>query len=515
MANQESPERYYYQQWIENPSITLFNSPYYPFIMSFLTQIFEERQRKSIPEEEMNARLQDYLNRMQEQQEKGSLPADFHVPPGPAGDLLKMWCDQRHRWLFHEVRSSETYSLTPVTHQVFDFTENSIDQNFSAYKTRNLLGDIVHRTRELASGLKADRESHIHYHEDEINRLKSEIQEHEDAILKFSQMEDDVNASVYSPSEKDEIRQYILNLLQQLRLEISRYITMTEETANEFFAAAIEISKTAASEDAIQIYLDHVKEIQENPDFQSIYELRGIIGNPKLKEQLRKDNETINYDATGKRNTYSNSIAAQIDDAYLETTKVNGHLRHVHQMIEEILRRENLQEQRHIERCLYRLDFAGKALHDAMNPRAKPVSIHNGLPFEFSTLAFMGRPLSLSKQDRVQHPLTEIEMGKNMAAPETRKSRPKLNRARLKQNLLAYQKAHDVVTLGRVTRAYPIQQGLIEFKAYLELMNDSGADTLPQNLEFIRIDDEVKHTQYGLVGHTIMMKPKKESNYDE
>ena len=136
---EQSVELRYLNQWTENPSFTLINSPYFPFIMAFLDRTFFQRHIKSVPEGEMVVLLQDYLDEMQEK--KQILPDNFHCPDRnrTAEDLLKNWCDQTHRWLYHDVRDSGSYSLTPVTHQVMDFTENSNDGAFNSYRTQNLL----------------------------------------------------------------------------------------------------------------------------------------------------------------------------------------------------------------------------------------------------------------------------------------------------------------------------------------------------------------------------------------
>lgn len=512
---EQSVELRYLNQWSRNPSFTLINSPYYPFIMAFLDRTFLQHHRKSVPEGEMVALLQDYLDEMQGK--KRILPDNFHCPESnrTAEDLLKSWCDQAHRWLYHDVRDSGSYSLTPVTHQVMDFTENSNDRAFNSYRTQNLLSDIMARTRELAIGGRTDPESHIRYHEEEIARLKFEIQRHEAEIERFSQMAEDTNASIYSKQEKERIYEYITGLLRQLRLEVSRYIAMTEESIEDFFSKAAEITRQEADEDVIQIFLNHIKEIRDNPDFRSINEIRLIMGNKDKMEQLSEDTQVINNDRLGDGHQfrYTNSIVQQVRDAFQEIIQANDHLVHANNTIRQMLKRENLQEQRYIEKLLQRLDFVGRSLRDAAEP-GEGAPLRNGIPpLRFGTLDFVGRPIRLREKIR-ETKASRIVRNKKKDAPKVISLEPPLDRDLLREHVLACQKKYPVVTLGTIAREYPITRGLDEVNAYLTIMNKMGSEVIQNELEYVRADNKKSGQPLMLVGSTVMLR-RKEYSHEE
>lgn len=513
---EQSVELRYLNQWTKNPSFTLINSPYFPFIMAFLDRTFLQRHIKSVPEGEMVVLLQDYLDEMQEK--KRILPDNFHCPDRnrTAEDLLKNWCDQTHRWLYHDVRDSGSYSLTPVTHQVMDFTENSNDGAFNSYRTQNLLSNIVEKARELAIGGRTDPASHIHYHEEQIARLEYEKQRHKAEIERFSKMAEDENVSIYSMQEKQRIYEYITGLLRQLRLEVSRYIAMTEDSIEDFFSKAAEITRREADEDVIQIFLNHIKEIRDNPDFRSINKIRLIMGSREKMEQLSEDTQTINNDLLGnsRRYQYTNSIVQQVRDAFQEIIQANDHLVHANNTIRQMLKRENLQEQRYIEKLLQRLDFVGRSLRDAAE-QGNGAPLRNGIPpLQFTTFEFIGRPLVLRKEIKEKKSFG-IVRNQRKNAPKVIKIEPPINRELLQEHVLDCLQKYSVITLGTIAKEYPITRGLDEVNAYLTIMNKMGSEVISNELECVRADDQKSGRPVMLIGGTVMLRRKEKMDYAE
>lgn len=504
----QHPETYYMDQQQDNPSFSLIISPYYPFIMSFLSRAFEDRQKKSIPENDMADFLQDYLLNTREKaarEDPLSFPAS-KIPVGSATEILKTWCDQKHRWLLRD--RNNLYSLTDVTQQVFNYAQNAKSQVFNSYRAENILDDILHSTHELASNVDDDKERRIHYHEEEIERLKREIEQHNNEIEKITELAEGENVAVYSRERQEEIQNYIKGLLQDLQLEISRYITMTASAISEFFRQAYDASQNADSSDAIQKYIDRLREISNDPKLNSIHLIRDVMADRDMMNRLRQDTVTINRTLHGRRYAYENSIYRQVQDAYMETLQVLDDLNHANRTVNQILQTDNLRERCYIEKLLQDLEFLGHSLRDAFQPGC-PMSYLNGARMQFPALDIFGKSFTISPQKKKAPVLGKIQNGRAAKRAPKILKKP-FNKKKMKENILACQKRHQHVTLRTLIKEYPITRGIPEIKAYINLLNELGMSVHTHEVEYFLVEDTASKRPLCIIGNVIVLKSKGE-----
>ncbi|WP_455780600.1 DUF3375 family protein [Megasphaera elsdenii] len=473
------PEEYFLDQRLNAPGIRLLNSRYYPFIMSFLYKVFHKEPQKSIPDEEMQIQLQEYIQDVREaySAEEGSSQDDrrFLIPQKEPGELLKYWCDDNQQWLLH---TSKSYSLTSVVLQVFDFTKNST-KPFNSYRTESILRDVIDRTHELASYVNPNKNERIKFHQYKIKQLKGEIQRHEEAINKIRQ---EGTVTLYTDEKTRNIRQYLEGQLQDLRMELSLYKLKIETITNQFFQEAAAIQREEDDGIVIRNFIDRLDTIEHNEEFRNIHEIQALMDDDKITLQLDRDTETIN-EYIGKKpfGRKRLSIAARIRDACLVMNKQMDGFRVVHGKIINMLTKVNLEEQRHVDRVLQHLVCLGRALKDANSSDGPKTLMVRGRA-EFPMAGITRCNLRLDIRQSSSRCLQSIQKGKVPEHhSEPRPIIPEIPYKELLRRVEEFREKQAVVRLTDIAERYPITRGFNEVRSYMQIFAKYHQTPDPKN----------------------------------
>lgn len=463
----KSPEEYFLDQRLNAPGIRLLNSRYYPFIMSFFYKAFHKEPQKSIPEEELQNQLQEYINEMQETYpaEEGSRQDDrrFLIPQKEAGELLKYWCDDNQQWLLH---TSKSYSLTSVVLQVFDFTKNST-KLFNSYRTESILRDVINQTHELASHVNPDKNERIKFHQYKIKQLKSEIKQHEEAINKIKQ---EGIIVLYTDEKTKNIRRYLEGQIQDLRMELSLYKAKIESITNQFFQEAAAIQKEEDDGIVIRNFIDRLNKIEHNEEFRNIHEIQALMDDDKIEAQLDKDTEIINtYIGNKPFGRKQLSIASQIQNACLIMNGQMDGLRIVYGKIINMLNKVNREEQRHVDRVLQHLILLGRVLKDANSSEGpKTTMVRGRAEFPMAGITRCNLKLDIHRDHSLC--LQSIHKGKIPENhQEPRPIIPEIPRQELIRRVEEFREKQALVRLADITERYPITQGFNEVRTYMQI----------------------------------------------
>lgn len=152
-----------------------------PLVAGFLHHCFLEPNLRSLPEQELIARLDDYLHHLRQRQAQN----EDAYPRGSA-DYLKSWADDDHGWLrrYYPPDSDEPhFDLTPATENAIQWLLGLERRQFIGAESRlKLVFDML---RQILEGTESDPEARIAELERRRAAIDLEMDEIRDGRLVF------------------------------------------------------------------------------------------------------------------------------------------------------------------------------------------------------------------------------------------------------------------------------------------------------------------------------------------
>lgn len=148
-----------------HPAWRLLAADSAPFITSFLYQTFIQPNIRTLPQQELASRLQDYLYFLQEQHGGNAFSKSVR-------HYLDDWSSDDHGWLrkYYLAHSDEPhYDITPATEKAIEWLANLGKQQFVGTESR--LMTVFALLRELAEGTEMDPQARIA----ELEKRKAQI----------------------------------------------------------------------------------------------------------------------------------------------------------------------------------------------------------------------------------------------------------------------------------------------------------------------------------------------------
>lgn len=154
-----------------HPAWRLLASDHAPFVIAFLYKSFIEPNVRTMAEQELTARLDDFLHFLREAMEESS-------PARSASEYLNEWADDAHGWLrrYYPPGSDEPhYDLTPAAEQAIHWLSQLENRRFVGAESRlKLVFDLL---REIVQGSETDPEARIAELERRRAQIDAEIQQ--------------------------------------------------------------------------------------------------------------------------------------------------------------------------------------------------------------------------------------------------------------------------------------------------------------------------------------------------
>ena len=153
---------------LENsPSLKLLRSRNAPLILSFLYKQFKARSRISIPQSELETKLGDYLEFLEE--------IDTNAYPRSPKEYLNEWCDNDKllRKTFELGSDDPVFALTPATEKAIGWLEELERREFVGTESRFL--QIFSLLKDIRDNSTTDVEARIAQLEQERDRIGQEI----------------------------------------------------------------------------------------------------------------------------------------------------------------------------------------------------------------------------------------------------------------------------------------------------------------------------------------------------
>src|SRR6266513_290347 len=103
---------------LELPAVRLLRSPHAAMVLGFFYRAFKRQLRVALPEGELQAMLETYLEELQASDSQGF--------PGPAAEYLNRWCEDSHGYLrkYYGDRQEPLYELTSGSERVLVWLES-------------------------------------------------------------------------------------------------------------------------------------------------------------------------------------------------------------------------------------------------------------------------------------------------------------------------------------------------------------------------------------------------------
>ena len=493
----QTPEEFFNRKRYENPGLMLMNSPYYVFIVSFLYRAFRDPDNTSATKirtaDSLEQDLQRFISTCSDRDNKKDYKQRKNfvgkVPDATAKQLLAKWCDDNHKWLLHSVEQNDTYELTSYTRQVFEYTENE-GNSFNSYKTQDIWKNIINKTAELASGMTADTDARIKYHERRIRELNREILEHQNIIDEIRRKGEAI------PLSKEEIiqmQEYIHQLLTQYRLEIGKYKEKVVSLTDKFHAELADINENHKDDgEVVNHLLDNMSSFKKETAYICINHLIELTGNSEVSHRLEDENEIISQGLRKQNIPQSTNIISEVGDATVEINNINANYNSVSQRIKDILLELNNEERRYIDNLLRQIDLLGKTLRNAR----RQDSFTNDMLL--GGAKYMDKDFTIAGKEpdfTVGVKKTERCMGKvKVASPIKTVSRKRkgVDWDRIRTNVQEAIDRYGSVTLKRISKEYPITRGIDEEAAYIKVLSEYQFRINPKRLEDVYVKKIVK-----------------------
>jgi hypothetical protein len=133
-----------------HPAWRLLAADHAPLVVNFLHRTFIQPNVRTLPQQELASRLQDYLYFLQEQHGDKAFPKSVR-------HYLDDWSSDDHGWLrkYYPVNSDEPhYDITPATEKAVDWLAGLGQQQFVGTESR--LMTVFALLREMTEGTEMD-----------------------------------------------------------------------------------------------------------------------------------------------------------------------------------------------------------------------------------------------------------------------------------------------------------------------------------------------------------------------
>jgi len=447
-----------------HPTLRFLAADYFPLMASFFHSVFVKTNRRSIPQAELISSLDDYLFSL----------AKIHgetLYPRSATDYIHEWSGNSGYLRKYYTQNSDEpeCDLTPETEKALTWLKN-LNQNGDFVGTESRLITLFELMRELVRKTDPDLESRI-----------QELQKQRDAIDEAIQNAK-VGKIVHLDSTQAKERFYEIEKTAQAMLSDFRQIESNFRNLDRQTREKIAMSDQSKGRLLDEVFeeRDVIGNSDQGRSFRGFWEF--LISTPRQEE----------FDRLLQALYLRDEIKALIPDPFLLRVKIylveaGEKVYQTSNLLSEQLRkflddRSYLENRRIIEliRIIEKnaIDLKSEPSADLPQSTLDDVSPRLDLP--------MSRGLFLPAENPV---ISEERLldGETIVSLDPLYQQTYVDERRLRDHIRKALQTHDQITLSRLIDIYPLQKGLAEIVAYLNIA--SRAD-LGANVD-VTIEDEI------------------------
>ena len=454
-----------------SPSWKLLASDDAPFCCAFLYHEFLEKNVRNLPEARLVLDMRAFLEEKHSLM-KGEIPPEENLSE-EARFYLRKWSDGDHRWLrrFYQNRIT-CYDLTAPAQKAVEWLESLKSRSFIGTESR--LHTFFHLLHEIEHQANPSKKARLEY----LEAQKKEIENKIVLLKKGGKVDvlDDVQIKERFMEAVD-IANGILSDFREVKDKFQQIYTEFRDEVNEWehgkgalleqFIADREIIEESEQGKSFHAFFDYLMAFSQQQDFDET--MKKIL---RLKALAR---ETNRYDALHIR-------AAWVDGA----EDVQETIAKLSEQISWYVNENNLQEKKNIYFQIKGVEKKALAMK-GFEPKKKDFMFLNdaaptvNLPME--------RTLHMPpvKMELDAHALQE---GTYSGSLEAIFNQVYIDKPLLRQHIEDLLETRRQVTLKEVLDAYPLEKGLLELLAYLEIAKKENHQFLPvkDRIFFMGID---------------------------
>lgn len=432
-----------------SPIFKLFRSRNAALILSFLHKQFKETQRISVAQLELETKLSDVLELLQE------VYADLYHPRSPK-EYLSEWCDDGLLRKIFDSSDEPIFTLTPAAEKAIAWLED-LQQKDEFVGTESRFLQIFSLLKEIRDRSTTDVEERIAQLEQDRDRLQQEI----DQIRQTGAID------LYNQTQLQE-RFFLANQVSRQLIADFKDIEQNFRNLTRTIKEA-QLQQDACKGAVVSRVLDADGELKESDQGRSFYAFWNFLMSTSKRQELRSLIQDVykleEIQPLIRENGLLRRIERNLIDAGEYIVQSNHRLT---EKLRQMLDERNLMENRRVAELI--TDVQRLALQVADRAGAK--SDFWQLEGEPAVNLIMERPL---------HPLEESETPtfsldfSNLPEDTLEEEIAELyqqfyvNEDELAQRIDDLLEHHCAVSLTQLLQIYPVSQGLPEIVAYLAI----------------------------------------------
>lgn len=436
------------QHDLRAPSVQLLRSQNAPLILSFLHQHFHTDRNPTQPYSYLRDALTHTLDELNEEQIRY---------PQSAEQYLKQWADPDHDWIRIRSTGDGGYyvELTSHTERVLGWLASLRPQNPLSTQSRFQL--ILDQVDDIIAGSTTDVGERLAQLEAERDRITAKIEEIRES-------------GVVQPRSSNELQGQF-----ELTEEIARQLLQDFSAVQEAFATAAHEVQRAQTQPGLRKgtilsdVLTAETALRESDIGQSFYAFWNYLQIPGNQEQLRDQLEQLYQIEVLSGSTTPNTLLRGLVNHLINAgLKVERSNRQLSEQLRRLLDEAYRTESRRIREITAEIKHLATQLSDD-----DPIPVLLELEGTPQSNLLMERTL-FSPSEHIEYDVLPVN-----AAPTNPDGLDKMvshflvDSRRLREYIDLLLEQEDSVTLTQLLERYPLQQGLSELVAYLDIaVND-------------------------------------------
>lgn len=430
----------------KHPSWRLLNADSAPLILSFFYRVFTKENRRTIPAEEMTAKLEDYLFHL-----RTILGEEAY--PRPAKAYLDEWSGGETGYLrkFYPARGEEEeFDLTPASEKVIEWLAAFAPTQFVGTESRLLT--IFRLLREIVKEAMVDPDAEIRRLEEEKHRIEREL-----SALKAGQ---------FAPADSTRMRERFLEAGQTARRLLFDFRQVEENfrQLDRKTREKIAVSEAAKGELLDDIFgeQDAINGSDQGKSFRAFWQ---YIMSPASQEELESLLTQV-LDLPEIQDLDEGEPFGRIRFKLIDAgERVNTTCAQLVEQLRKFLDDQTWLENKRIMEIIRQIEKKAVRVRSTPPPQTKGFTLVDHVKPEIGLPMARGLfhpPVRITVDDRV-------EMGQGDFETDALYRQQYVDEKTLRHRIRRALKGRTQVTLTQICETYPVDKGLAEILAYLHI----------------------------------------------
>lgn len=457
------------ERLLESPAVGLLRGRNAAFTLTFLHRAFKEHHAISVPESQLRARLENFLDETRERR-----PGVF---PQTGAEYLAAWCGPEQLLLkkFYSHHADEpVFELTAAAERAMQWLEDLEERAFVGTESRLEL--ILRQLEEIVLFATPDVVTRVAA----LRSQQAAIQEQIDGI-ESSQV-----AATFSPIQLTERFANALDMARSLASDFRHLEEKFKEVARELAAAQTKPGATKGR--MVGQLLDTHAALKDSPQGQSFYAFWALLSSPERQQRWRELTRAVyrlnGIDETLRANRLLERLSGRLLVEGERVVRSNERMAAtLRRALEHAATGEDTRL-RELVREIQRL-----ALSCTASPPRQDEFFELDLP-DYVYGSFSRTFWQPEASGRLAGELTALEAVLDPELVERFRALAELSLPRLREQVRACLVSTDSVLLSEVLRRFPPKEGVVEVIGYLVIaLHDQGHYVAMDQLAHIPITE--------------------------